>query len=152
MYSLGRRDLRVSNSPVSSRCGTDFPDMSASHCLATSERWWRQWGSEHPAALLWSSVAIFKLSSPSSLLGAHCRHYHAEVARQCEADMSRKSVPDQEETGELETRRPASYRLYIKPVFLYLPPPPLVWPELSEVFFCVFFNVFITFGRQWNRF
>ena len=43
MYSLGRRGLRVSNCPVSSWCGTDFPDMSASHCLATSEREWRQW-------------------------------------------------------------------------------------------------------------
>ena len=33
--------------------------------------------------------------------------------RQCEADMSRKSVPHHEETGELETQRPGSYRLYI---------------------------------------
>ena len=29
------------------------------------------------------------------------------------ADMSRKSVPHNEETGELETRRPGSYKLYI---------------------------------------
>ena len=47
------------------------------------------------------------------LLGAHWRHSLSEAARQCEADMSTKSVPYQEETGEWETRRPASYRLYM---------------------------------------
>ena len=40
------------------------------------------------------------------LLGAHCRHSHTEIPRQCEADMSGKSVPHHEETGELETQRP----------------------------------------------
>ena len=47
------------------------------------------------------------------LLGDHCRHSLSEVARQCEADMSGKSVPHQEETGELETPRPRLPRLYI---------------------------------------
>ena len=37
------------------------------------------------------------------LLGAHCRHSHAEIPRQCEADMSGKSMPRHEDTGELET-------------------------------------------------
>ena len=47
------------------------------------------------------------------LPGAHCRHSHAEVPRQCEADMFGKTVSHQEETGELETQRPGSYKLYI---------------------------------------
>ena len=47
------------------------------------------------------------------LPAAHCRHPHAEVPRQCEADMSGKTVSHQEETRELETHRPGSYRLYI---------------------------------------
>ena len=47
------------------------------------------------------------------LPAANCRHSHAEVPRQCEADMSGKSVPHHEDTGELKIRRPASYRLYI---------------------------------------
>ena len=47
------------------------------------------------------------------LLGTHCRHSNAEIPMQCEADMSGKSVSHQEETGVLETRGPASYRLYI---------------------------------------
>ena len=55
------------------------------------------------------------------LPAVHCRHSHAEVPRQCEADMSGKSVPHHEETGELETQRPGSYRLYIQPVSLHLP-------------------------------
>ena len=41
--------------------------------------------------------------SHARLLAAHCRHSHAEVTRQCEADMFGKSVPHHEETGELET-------------------------------------------------
>ena len=31
-----------------------------------------------------------------------------QIPRQCEADMSGKSVPHNEETGELETQRPRS--------------------------------------------
>ena len=41
--------------------------------------------------------------SNARLLGAHCRHSHAEIPRQCEADMSGKTMPHNEETGELET-------------------------------------------------
>ena len=51
--------------------------------------------------------------SSARLLAAHCCHTHAEVPRQCEVEMSEKSVPHHEETGELETQKPASYRLYI---------------------------------------
>ena len=40
------------------------------------------------------------------LLGAHCCHPHAETPRQCEADMSGKSVLQHEKTGEFETQRP----------------------------------------------
>ena len=47
------------------------------------------------------------------LLVAHCRHSHAEVPRQCEADMPRKTFSHQEETGELETQRPRLPRVYI---------------------------------------
>ena len=50
------------------------------------------------------------------LPAAHCRHSHAEVPSQCEADMSGKSVPHHEETGELETQDLAAtgyiYNLY----------------------------------------
>ena len=58
------------------------------------------------------SMAV-RVSSHARLLGARCRHSYAEVPRQCEADMSGKSVSHQEETGKLETRGPARYRLYI---------------------------------------
>ena len=45
------------------------------------------------------SMAV-RVSSHAKLLGAHCRQSYAEVPRQCEADMSGKSVPRHEETGE----------------------------------------------------
>ena len=66
MYSLGRRGLRVSNSPVSSWCGTDFPDMSASHCLATSEREWRQWA---PSSLVVVLCCHFQIIQPQLTAG-----------------------------------------------------------------------------------
>ena len=69
------------------------------------------------------SLGVLCLASAVSnvrLLAAHCRHSHVEVSRQCEADMSGKSMPHHEETGALETQRPASYRLYIIPVSLHL--------------------------------
>ena len=55
---IGFKAIYVSN-PVS-WCCTDFPDMSASHCLATSEREWRQW---EPSSLvnyfLWEMLEFF---------------------------------------------------------------------------------------------
>ena len=59
MYTLGRRGLRVSNSPVSSWWETVFPDMSASHCLGTSAWEWRQWAA---GSLAWAT-ALNSLSS-----------------------------------------------------------------------------------------
>ena len=70
---------------------------------------------------LWTVVLPFCIHATiATNTSAHCRHYHAEVARQYEADMSRKSVPHQEETGELGTQRPASYRLYIYNLYSYM--------------------------------
>ena len=64
--------------------------------------------------LLWSRGGlVIEQRTTTRLLGAHCRHSLSEVARQCEADMSGKSVPHQEDTRELETRRPRLPRLYI---------------------------------------
>ena len=64
--SLGRRGLRVSNSPVSSWCGTDFPDMSASHSLVTSEREWRQWA---PSSLVVVLSCHFQIIQPQLTAG-----------------------------------------------------------------------------------
>ena len=46
MCILGCQCLFVSNFPVSSCCGTDFPDMSASHCLGISP----------PSSLAWANA------------------------------------------------------------------------------------------------
>ena len=70
-------------------------------------------GIEHPAVSWGWIIWKWQQRTTTRLLGAHCRHSLSEVARQCEADMSGKSVPHQEETGELETRRPRLPRLYI---------------------------------------
>ena len=70
-------------------------------------------GSEHPAVSWGWIIWKWQQRTTTRLLGAHCRHSPSEVARQCEAVMSGKSVPHQEETGELETRRPRLPRLYI---------------------------------------
>ena len=43
------------------------------------------------------------LSALARLLAAHCRHSDAEIPKKCEDDMSGKSMPHHEETGELET-------------------------------------------------
>ena len=70
-------------------------------------------GSEHPAVIWGWIIWKWQQRTTTRLLGAHCRHSPSEVARQYEADISGKSVPHQEETGELETRRPRLPRLYI---------------------------------------
>ena len=46
--------------------------------------------------LVWYFLGVFCPASAvahATLLGGHCRSSHAEVSRQCEADMSRKSMP-----------------------------------------------------------
>ena len=47
-------------------------------------------------------LRVSKSTTRTEPLGVHCSHSHAKVPRQCEADMSGKSVPHYEETGELE--------------------------------------------------
>ena len=69
--------------------------------------------SEHPAVGWGWIIRKLQQRTTTRLLGAHCRHSLSEVARQCEADMSGKSVPNREETGKLETRRHRLPRLYI---------------------------------------
>ena len=60
-----------------------------------------------------SALPVSAAVAHARLLGAHCRHSHTEILRQCEADMSVKSMPHHEETGELETQRPWQQRPYI---------------------------------------
>ena len=61
MYSLGCQGLRVSNSPVSSWCDIDFPDMSASHCLGISAWELQQWA---PSSLAWATAALARKTTP----------------------------------------------------------------------------------------
>ena len=73
-------------------------------------------GSERQAAWhgqLLGVVCPASAVAHARLLAAYCRHTHAKVPRQFEADMSGKSVPHHEETGKLETRRPLQPRVYI---------------------------------------
>ena len=66
MYTLGRRGLRVSNSPVSSWWETVFLDMSASHCMGTSAWEWRQWAT---GSLAWATALALHNLSYRALLG-----------------------------------------------------------------------------------
>ena len=49
--------------------------------------------------ILLGVVCLASTVAHARQLGAHCRHSNAEIPRQCEADMSGKSVPHHEETG-----------------------------------------------------
>ena len=61
MYRLGCRGLCFSNPPVSSLCGIDFLDMSASHCLGFLAWECRQWA---PSSLVWATAALAGQTTP----------------------------------------------------------------------------------------
>ena len=81
-------------------------------------------GSEHPAVSWGWIIWKWQQRTTTRLLGAHCHHSPSAVARQCEADMSGKSVPHQEETGEFEDLANQSFTYKaLNPISSPLPPP-----------------------------